>query len=89
MSAPQNAADPAGHPTGRPAVHFDGRSAARPESHSEGGSGGGAVLPAQQRQIEDELIDAVLASFDDTPDPRLKELMQSLVRHPHGFIRAV
>ncbi|WP_329437071.1 hydroxyquinol 1,2-dioxygenase [Streptomyces sp. NBC_00056] len=89
MSAPQNAADPAGHPTGRPGVHFDGRSAARPESHPEGRSGGGAVLPEQQRQVEDELIDTVLASFEDTPDPRLKELMQSLVRHLHGFIRDV
>ncbi|MGW6158556.1 hypothetical protein ACWFRM_36365 [Streptomyces sp. NPDC055144] len=53
MSAPQNAADPAGHPEG----HSDGRSAARPEGHSEGGSGGRIVVPQQQRQVEDELID--------------------------------
>ncbi|MGW6357577.1 dioxygenase family protein [Streptomyces sp. NPDC055092] len=47
------------------------------------------MVPEQQRHPEDELTDAVLASFRDTPDPRLKELMQSLVRHLHGFIRDV
>ncbi|WP_329538180.1 hydroxyquinol 1,2-dioxygenase (plasmid) [Streptomyces sp. NBC_01450] len=42
-----------------------------------------------QHQIEDELVQTVLASFKDTPDPRLKELMRSLVRHLHAFIREV
>jgi catechol 1,2-dioxygenase len=29
------------------------------------------------------------ASFDDTPDPRLREVLQSLVHHLHGFIKDV
>jgi catechol 1,2-dioxygenase len=32
-----------------------------------------------------EITATVVASFDDCPDPRLRELMQSLVRHLHGF----
>ncbi|WP_425826324.1 dioxygenase [Streptomyces fractus] len=47
------------------------------------------AVPDQQRQVEDELVRTVLASFQDTEDPRLKELMQSLVRHLHSFIREV
>ncbi|MPY56176.1 dioxygenase family protein [Streptomyces spongiae] len=43
----------------------------------------------RQRRVEDELVQAVLASFDDTPDPRLKEVMRSLTRHLHSFIREV
>lgn len=42
-----------------------------------------------QQQIEQALLDEVVASFADTPDPRLKELMQSLVTHLHAFIRDV
>ena len=33
----------------------------------------------------DELGEAVLASFDACPDPRLRDLMQALVRHLHAF----
>ncbi len=36
---------------------------------------------------EKDSVDAVLASFADTPDPRLREVMESLVRHLHGFLR--
>ncbi len=43
----------------------------------------------EQRQIEDELVRTVLASFRNTPDSRLKELMQALVRHLHAYIREV
>jgi protocatechuate 3,4-dioxygenase beta subunit len=32
-----------------------------------------------------EITEAVVASFADTPDERLRTLMQSLVRHLHGF----
>ena len=32
---------------------------------------------------------AVVASFAGTPDPRLRELLGSLVRHLHGFVREV
>lgn len=35
----------------------------------------------------DEITAAVLASFDACPDPRLRELAQSLVRHLHAFAR--
>ena len=31
----------------------------------------------------------VLASFDGTPDARLREIMQALVRHLHGFVQEV
>ena len=36
---------------------------------------------------EHTLTDAVLDRFADTPDPRLKTLVQALVRHLHGFVR--
>ncbi|MEV5843611.1 dioxygenase [Streptomyces sp. NPDC051985] len=47
------------------------------------------VTTDRQRQVEDELVRTVLAAFDGTPDPRLKELMQALVRHLHSFMREV
>ncbi len=31
----------------------------------------------------------MLASFDETDDPRLREIMQALVRHLHGFVQEV
>jgi hydroxyquinol 1,2-dioxygenase len=36
---------------------------------------------------EDTAADAVLESFAATPDPRLRELLGSLVRHLHAFVR--
>jgi hydroxyquinol 1,2-dioxygenase len=36
---------------------------------------------------EDTITDAVLARFAETPDGRLKILVQALVRHMHGFVR--
>ncbi|MGW2048318.1 dioxygenase family protein [Streptomyces sp. NPDC001858] len=47
------------------------------------------AVPDRQRAVEDELVRTVLASFRSTPDPRLKELTQALVRHLHSFIREV
>jgi hydroxyquinol 1,2-dioxygenase len=38
---------------------------------------------------QDSLTDAVVARFADTPDPRLKEIMTSLVTHLHAFAREV
>lgn len=38
---------------------------------------------------EETATDAVVASLADTPDPRLREVMTSLVRHLHGFVRDV
>lgn len=37
----------------------------------------------------DDLTDSALAVMAATPDPRLREIMQSLVRHLHGFVREV
>ncbi len=47
------------------------------------------IVTAHQHQLEAELTDAVLASFGPTPDPRLKHLMEALVRHLHAFITEV
>ncbi|GAB3197340.1 dioxygenase [Nocardioides hungaricus] len=38
---------------------------------------------------ERELVDRVVASFDGAADPRFRELMQSVVRHLHAFVRDV
>ncbi len=46
-------------------------------------------ISAEQTQREQELTDTVVASFDAAPDPRLREVMQSLVRHLHAFVRDV
>ena len=43
----------------------------------------------EQQARESELVERVLASFDATRDPRLKELMQALTRHLHAFLREV
>lgn len=42
-----------------------------------------------QRRIEQELTDTVVASFETCADERLKEVMQSLTRHLHAFVRDV
>ncbi|MBO1337940.1 dioxygenase [Streptomyces sp. VRA16 Mangrove soil] len=44
---------------------------------------------AARQHVEEELLQRVLASFDATPDARLKEVMQGLVRHLHAFVRDV
>lgn len=38
---------------------------------------------------ETTITEAVLARFAATPDPRLRQVMQALVRHLHGFVREV
>ena len=38
---------------------------------------------------EHSITDAVVARFADTPDPRLKQIVTSLVRHAHDFVRDV
>ena len=48
-----------------------------------------APINPQQQALEDELVATVVASFDAAPDPRLKQVMQSLTRHLHAFIRDV
>ena len=42
-----------------------------------------------QRAREQSLTDTVLASFDDTPDPRVRELITGLVAHLHAYAREV
>jgi hydroxyquinol 1,2-dioxygenase len=44
-------------------------------------------MTAEQDTREAELVEAVLASFSQTDDPRLKVVFESLVRHLHGFLR--
>jgi hydroxyquinol 1,2-dioxygenase len=45
---------------------------------------------SELRNLSDaELTDAVVARFADTPDPRLREITQSLVRHLHAFVSDV
>jgi hydroxyquinol 1,2-dioxygenase len=46
-------------------------------------------IGAEQAAIEQQLTDTVVASFANTPDERLKTLMQALTRHLHAFIREV
>lgn len=46
------------------------------------------VTPEQQER-EQELVDRVLASFEQCTDPRLREVMRALVRHLHDFLREV
>jgi len=38
---------------------------------------------------QDNITQAVIARFADTPDPRLKEILTSLVQHLHAFAREV
>ena len=45
---------------------------------------GGGELFSEERSAE-----VVAASFAGTPDPRLKEIMQALVKHLHAFVKEV
>src|SRR5207344_1024725 len=38
---------------------------------------------------EDNLTDVALARWKDIPDPRLRQVMQSLIKHVHGFVREI
>jgi hydroxyquinol 1,2-dioxygenase len=49
----------------------------------------GNTISPEQTAVEQELVDTVVASFDKAEDPRLKEVMQSLTRHLHNFLREV
>ncbi|PTT62896.1 dioxygenase, partial [Arthrobacter sp. HMWF013] len=55
---------------------------------TESAPGNQHVSEAQQN-VEEQLVRNVLRSFEDCQDPRLKQLMQSLVTHLHNFIRDV
>ena len=38
---------------------------------------------------EDNLTDIALERWKDIPDPRLRQVMQSLIKHLHGFVRDI
>lgn len=42
-----------------------------------------------QQDVEQDLTERVIASFGDTQNPRLKELLQGLVKHLHAYVRDV
>ncbi|RSZ64667.1 hydroxyquinol 1,2-dioxygenase [Corynebacterium hylobatis] len=46
-------------------------------------------ISAAQQEVEEELVERVVASFDNCENPRLKQIMQSLTTHLHDFIRDV
>lgn len=58
---------------------FDAASTHGPTSH---------VSP-EQAAVEERLTANVVASFKDARDPRLKQIMESLVTHLHAFVRDV
>jgi len=55
----------------------------------EDGRGDAAAESAAQSAREQELLDRVLASFDQAADPRVRYVMQALTRHLHAFLREV
>ena len=44
---------------------------------------------SETRTTPQDITAGVVASFDDCPDPRLREIMQGLARHVHEFAREV
>lgn len=42
-----------------------------------------------RNMTETELTEVVVQRYQNTPDPRLREILQSLVRHLHAFVRDV
>lgn len=44
---------------------------------------------ATRRTTEDDITTQVVQRFESTPDPRLREIMQSLVKHLHAFAKEV
>ncbi|MHC6220631.1 intradiol ring-cleavage dioxygenase [Arthrobacter sp. MMS24-S77] len=47
------------------------------------------AVSAEQSAVEERLTRNVKGSFENCPDPRLKQVMQSLVTHLHAFVRDV
>jgi catechol 1,2-dioxygenase len=48
-----------------------------------------ATTKAPTTTTEDDITKETLRRFEGTPDPRLREIMLSLTRHLHGFIKEV
>ncbi|WP_306192144.1 MULTISPECIES: intradiol ring-cleavage dioxygenase [unclassified Streptomyces] len=49
----------------------------------------GAPVPTEQQEREAEITRKAVESFDGCTDPRLRQVMQALVRHLHAFVREV
>jgi catechol 1,2-dioxygenase len=47
------------------------------------------MTKAPTTTTEDDITNETLRRFEGTPDPRLREIMLSLTRHLHGFIKEV
>lgn len=45
--------------------------------------------PVRTNKTEDQITSEVVERFEGTPDPRLRRIMQSLVRHAHAFVKDV
>ena len=46
-------------------------------------------MSSREHFSEERSAEVVAASFDETPDARLRQVMQSLVRHLHAFVKDV
>jgi catechol 1,2-dioxygenase len=57
--------------------------AAMPEGQPSGTS------EVRRNTSEDDITAETLARFAETPDPRLRQIMLSLIRHLHGFVKEV
>ena len=51
--------------------------------------GGAYAIMTSPYVTEQNLTDIVLKRWQDIPDPRLREVMQSLIKHLHGFVREI
>ncbi len=49
----------------------------------------GALAGGAGRTSPADITAAVIRRYDDCPDPRLREIMQALVAHLHGFVTEV
>lgn len=48
-----------------------------------------STTPTRRSTTEDDITNEVLRRFEATEDPRLREIMQSLVKHVHAFVKDV
>ncbi|WP_127131227.1 dioxygenase [Georgenia sp. SYP-B2076] len=77
-----NAAPTIAAPATYPPVTASGRAVGEPGTTTK-------PVSAEQARRETALIEEVLASFEGATSPRLRQLVQSLTRHVHSFIREV
>src|SRR5438045_9745317 len=55
---------------------------------------GGSIMPdghngARRNKTEADITAEVLARFSGTPDPRLRQIILSLISHLHAFVKEV